>query len=104
MEILKTKEFLEKLKTDTLKTSLKLVGVVKKSDKDDEVLFASKHNPTHWVGIPAAMIESVIVLKEFHWGEAKYTLVKLHLQTPTNAETKALYDLLKATASEGHHH
>ena len=104
MESLNTKEFLEKLKTNTLKASLKLVGIVKKSDKDDEVHFASKHNPTHWVAIPVSMIESVTVLKELNWGDTSYTLVKLHLQTPTNAETKTLYNLLAATASEGYHH
>ena len=104
MEALNAKEFLEKLKTNTLKAGLKLVGIVKKSDKDGEVMFASKLNPTHWVAIPASMIESVVVLKELHWGDASYTLVKLHLQTPTNAETKTLYDLLAATAAEGHHH
>ena len=80
------------------------MGIVKKSDKDDEVMFASKHNPTHWVAIPASMIESVIVLKNISWGDVSYTLVKLHLQTPTNAETKTLYDLLGAIAAEGHHH
>ena len=104
MESLNTKEFLEKLKTNTLKAGLKLVGIVKKSDKDDEVQFASKQNPTHWVTIPASMIESVVVLKEIHWSDTNYTLVKLHLKTPSNAETKTLYDLLVATASEGHNH
>ena len=104
MESLKTKEFLEKLKTNTLKAGLKLVGIVKKSDNENEVLFAGKHNFSHWVAIPASMIESVTVVKELHWGDASYTLVKLHLQTPTNPETKILYDLLAATTSEGFHH
>jgi hypothetical protein len=103
MESLKTKEFLDKLKTNTLKPGLKLVGLVKKSDKEDEVLFASKHNFHHWVTIPAAMIESVVVLKNIQWGDASYTLVKLQLQTPTNPETKILYDLLAATSDDDSH-
>jgi hypothetical protein len=103
MESLKTKEFLEKLKTNSLKPGLKLIGFVKKSDKDNEVQFASKHNFHHWVTIPAAMIESVTVLKNFAWGDNNYTLVKLNLQTPTTPESKTLYDLLAATHHDESH-
>jgi hypothetical protein len=103
MESLKTKDFLEKLKTNNLKPNLKLIGIVKKSDKEDEVLFASKHNFHHWVAIPASMIESVVVIKNIPWGEANYSLVKLNLQAPTTPESKTLYDLLAATHHDESH-
>ena len=105
MESLNTKDFLEKLKNNSFKSTFSLVGIVKKSDKDNEILFAGKHNFNHWVAIPASMVESVTVLKSIPWGNNQYTFVKLNLNTPTNPETKTLYDLLQGSSmGHGHHH
>jgi hypothetical protein len=94
MESLSNKEFFEKLKTNHLKPAFALMGIIKKSDKDQEVMFTSKHDFHHWIAIPSSMIESVKVIKSFSSAEVNYTLVKLHLVPPTNPEAKTLFDLL----------
>ncbi|MGZ4156393.1 MAG: hypothetical protein ACXVED_04500 [Bacteroidia bacterium] len=53
MEKLTSKEFLDQLKSNTLKSPFILKGIVKKSDKDSEVLFARKGNFGNWTAIPA---------------------------------------------------
>jgi hypothetical protein len=100
MESLSSKEFFEQLNTNNLKPSFTLKGIVKKSAKDSEVLFTKKGDFEHWVSIPASMIESVTVLKTFSKENETYTVVKLHMKTPTTAEGEVLLKLLSSNEME----
>lgn len=100
MESLSSKEFFEQLKTNSLKPSLAIKGIVKKSDKDSEVLFARKGDFGNWVTIPASMVESAKVLKSFSKENEIYTVVKLYLKTPTTPEGEVLSKLLFSTENE----
>jgi hypothetical protein len=46
------------------------------------------------MGVPFDYKGRAFRSKSSEWGDTSYTLVKLHLQTPTNPETKIMYDLL----------
>lgn len=100
MEALSSKEFFEQLKTNSLKPFFTLKGIVKKSDKESEVLFARKGDFENWVTIPASMVESAIVLKTFSKENELYTVVKLYLKTPTTPEGEVLYKLLSSNENE----
>ena len=100
MESLSSKEFFDKLKSNTLKPSFVLKGIVKKSGKDSEVLFTRKGDFTKWVAISSDMIESVNVLKTFTKGNETFIVVKLHLKDPSTPEGKVLYELLSAEGRE----
>lgn len=100
MESLSSKEFLELLNTNSLKPSFTLKGIVKKSEKESEVLFARKGGFQHWVPIPASMIESVTVLKTFSKENEVYTVVKLHMKTPTTPEGEVLLKLISSDEIE----
>lgn len=100
MEKLTSKEFFEQLKANTLKPDFKLKGLVKKSDKDSEVLFARKGSVEKWIGIPSSMIESAIVLKSFKKEEDTIILAKLQLKKPTTPEGQLFYDLLFSLETE----
>lgn len=100
MESLSTKDFLEKLNTNNLKPGLAVVGIVKKAENKAEVMFASKNDFSHWMEIPVSMIGSVNVLKNISWEGNNFTLVKLHLNKPTDAEAKILFELLDEFISE----
>jgi hypothetical protein len=100
MEKLSSKEFFEQLKTNSLKPAFALKGIVKKSDKDSEVLFAIKGSFDKWISIPATAIESAIVLKTFAKEDKTFTVVKLHLKKPTTPEGQVFYDLLSAMEKE----
>ena len=104
MESLTSKEFFEKLKNNDLKPASILMGIVKKSESDKELMFASKGNLKHWTAIPATMIEAVKVLKNFTHEEINYTFVKLRLQAPTNPEAKVLFDILMVSVPSEMHH
>lgn len=104
MESLTSKEFFEKLKSNNLKPAFALVGIVKKSEKENEILFAAKGNFSHWTAIPAAMIESVKVIKSFKTQEISFTLVRLSLHAPGNSEAKVIFDLLTAFVPAEMHH
>jgi hypothetical protein len=97
MESLSSKEFFEQLKTNSLKPSFTLKGIVKKSDKESEVLFTRKGDFEHWVPIPSSMIESVTVLKTFSKENEVYTVVTLHLKMPTTPEGEVLFKLLSTS-------
>ncbi|MGP8216621.1 MAG: hypothetical protein ACLQQ4_13735 [Bacteroidia bacterium] len=97
METLTTKEFIEQLKTNSLKLPLVIKGIVKKSESDAEVLYARKGDFSNWLKIPATMIESVRLLKSFTKEDNTFAVVKLKLKAPANAEGKVLYDLLSLT-------
>ncbi len=99
-EPITSQEFFEQLKTNTLKPVFTLKGVVKKSDKDNEVLFAKKGDLLNWVKIPSTMIESAHVLKNFSKEAETFTVVKLHLKTPATPEGKTLYELLTLFGKE----
>lgn len=94
MESLTSKEFFSQLNGGTLKTPFYLKGIVKKSEKDSEVLFTRKGDFKHWAKIPSSMIDKVRVLKTFTKEEILFAVVKLQLAEPTNTEGKALYELL----------
>lgn len=100
MESLSSKEFFEQLKTNSLKPSFTLKGIVKKSEKESEVLFARKGDFEHWVPIPASMIESATVLKTFSKNNETYTVVKLHMKTPTTPEGEVLFKLLSSEETD----
>jgi len=100
METLTSKEFFDQLKTNTLKPCSALKGIIKKSEKDSEVLFAIKGNLTNWVTIPASMIDSVNVLKTFSKEDTTFAVVKLHLKTPTTPEGKVYHELLSLFGKE----
>lgn len=107
MESLTSKEFFEQLQKNTLKPALILKGIVKKSDKDAEVLFAKKGDFMNWIKVPASMVESVNVWKTFSKENETFALVKLRLKAPSNSEAQVLYDLLlsiKAQEREGEKH
>jgi hypothetical protein len=76
-----------------LNPGTKLMGFVKKSENDSEVLFAFKHDMANWIAIPETMIESVNIIKNIP-NERLLTLVILHLKAPSEPEAKILYDLL----------
>lgn len=96
MESLSSKEFFEQLNNNSLKPSFTLKGIVKKSEKESEVLFAKKGDFEHWVPVPASMIESVTVLKTFSKGDEIYNVVKLYMKTPSTPEGEVLLKLLSS--------
>jgi len=96
METLTTKEFFEQLNSNTLKRPLVLKGIVKKSEKDSEVLFTSKGDYTGWITIPASMIESVKIIKIHTKEGASMAEVKLLLKAATMPEGKVLTELLSS--------
>ena len=96
------KEFFEKLNADTLKPSFALKGMVKKSDKADELLFTA-HGGAQWLRIPVGMVESVYVLSHVTTGDSAHTLVKLKMKAPTSDEGKMLYELLSQGGHGGGH-
>ena len=98
---LSSKEFFEKLNSGNLKPSVPLIGTVKPSEKESEVLFARKGDFNNWVHIPSSMVDSADVIKSFNIEEQPVTLVKLSLKTPSTAEGKVLYDLLTALPNPG---
>jgi hypothetical protein len=100
MEALTTKELFEKLHSDNLKAPSALLGIIKKSDKQSELLFTFKHDSSNWVRIPQSMIESAYVLKDIPGNEDKLTLVKLQLKTPSDGEAKVLFDLLSVLSAK----
>ncbi len=100
MESLSSKEFFDQLKTNALKPAMVLKGIVKKSDKDSEVLFTKKGDFTNWVKIPSSMIKSVFVIKTFSKAEERFTVVKLHLNTPETPEGTVLFELLSLKGKE----
>ena len=95
MDTLTTKEFFEQLNSNTLKQPLILKGIVKKSEKDSEVLFTAKAD-SGWVAIPEAMIESVKVMKIHNMEGCSLAEVKLLLKTSTTPEGKMLAELLSS--------
>jgi len=94
MESLTSKEFFSQLNANTLKTPFSLKGIVKKSDKDSELLFTRKNDWKHWAKIPSSLIDKVRVFKTFHKEDKLFAIVKLQLVEPTTPEGKALYELL----------
>ena len=97
MGSLSSKEFFEQLNTNSLKPAFTIKGIVKKSDKDSEVLFTRKGDFEHWVPIPSSMIESATVLKTFSKGNQVYTVVNLHLKPPATPEGEVLFKLLSTS-------
>lgn len=100
MESLTINEFLEKLKANDFKPSFVLKGLVKATEKDTEILFSQKQHVLKWVTIPISMIESVIVLKSLPNKDEPSAFVKLHLKSPSNLETKALYELFMSSKED----
>jgi hypothetical protein len=96
METLTTKEFFEQLNSNILKQPFILKGIVRKSEKDSEVLFTSKGDCTGWTAIPASMIESVKVIKTLNKESTSMAEVILHLKAATTPEGKVLADLLSS--------
>jgi hypothetical protein len=100
MENLSTKEFIDQLNSNTLKSTFGIKGIVKKSGKDSEVLFTHKGDMGNWHIIPASMIDSVTVIKTFVKEGETYAVAKLRLKTPTSPETKVIYDLFESIMKE----
>ena|ERR1700741_778681 len=96
METFATKEFLEKLETDSIEPFLKLVGWVKKSSSRSEVLFAFKTDFLHWIKVHESKIESVHILRRIPFEEQSLILVKLQFKKTVDPETKTLSELLSA--------
>jgi hypothetical protein len=94
MEPITSGEFIERLNSGNLKPVTKLLGFVKKSEKNSEVLFAFKHDMASWISIPALMIESVYVLKNIPDEINPLTLVRLKLKLPSISKAKNLHGLL----------
>lgn len=95
METLTSKEFIEKLKSNSLKQSTCIKGIVKNSEKDAELLFKRKGDSA-WITMPSSMIESVKVIKTFTKENETFVVVKLQLKTPTTPEGKVLFELLSS--------
>jgi hypothetical protein len=98
MVTLSAKEFIEKLKSNNLKSATVLKGIVKKSESDTEVLFAGKGDFGNWIKIPSSMIEEVTILNTFTKENETFAVVKLHLKASDTPEGKIFNDL---TASMG---
>jgi hypothetical protein len=95
MKSISTKEFFEKLNSNNLKPVSKLLGVVKKAEKESEILFAFKGDLSRWINIPESMIEGACILENIPSEEGdELTLVKLHLKTPSTPEGAVLFELL----------
>jgi hypothetical protein len=101
METLTSQEFFAMLKTNSLKTTSGLKGIVKKSEKDTELLFTKKGDFHNWIKIPSSMVESVKMFKTFTKEDITYAVVKLQLKTPSNPEGKVLYELLSSLEKSG---
>jgi hypothetical protein len=95
METLNVKEFIEKLKSNSLKQRTCIKGIVKNSDKDSEVLFKRKGDSA-WIALPSSLIETVKVIKTFIKENETYAAAKLRLKTPTTIEGKTLFELLSS--------
>lgn len=96
METFTSKEFFEQLNTNTIKQSLGIKGIVKRSGKDSELLFKRKGESSNWIAIPSSMVESVKVIKTFAKENETFVVVKLQLKTPTTPEGKVLFELLSS--------
>ncbi len=98
MEPLSVKEVIGKLKLGNLKPVVELTGFVKKSEKNSEVLFAFKHDLTHWIPIPDTMICGIAPIEGVAYETDHLTLAMIHLKMPVDPETETLYHLLRALA------
>ena len=96
METLTGKEFFEQLNSNSLKQPLVIKGIVKKSEKDSEVLFKRVGGSSGWVSIPSSMVESVKIIKTFSREEASIAFVKLLLKEATTPEGEVLTELLSS--------
>src|SRR5256885_8378988 len=94
MKEIEAKEFLDMLNSGNIKTGAHIFGLVKKSEKPSELLFAFKWAKENWISIPETMIDHVHIIGEFTVEEEKYTKVKIRLKEPANAEAKILHSLL----------
>ena len=103
MGLLSAKEFFDQLKTDSLKSSFVLKGTAKKSDKDNEVLFAKEGDLGNWVTIPSNVIESVEMLNTFSKEGELFFNVKLYLNATTSDEELLFRKLFSSTECEGTH-
>lgn len=95
MEQLTTKEFMDKLQADSLKTCT-VTGLAKKSGNAAEILFKTIHADGDWIKLPASLIGSVVFLEHKDCSGEPCVLVKLHLTQPSTPESKVLYELLSA--------
>lgn len=87
---------MDKLQHDTLRPACILKGVVKKSEKETEVLFKSKELRSGWIKIPSSMIHSAVVLNKIPYTEEEMTLVKLILKVPSTPEGAVMFELLSS--------
>jgi hypothetical protein len=95
-EKLDSKDFLERLNSGNLNPESIIFGKVKKSEKEDEMLFAFKGDNSNWISTPANKIEHVHLIKSFTCEGEKMAFVKIHLKSPSDAEAKLFHQLLSA--------
>jgi hypothetical protein len=100
MESISIKDFVEKLNTGSITQPSKLLGLVKKSDKESEIQFAFKHDMTNWISIPTSLIESVSIIKNISGSDSRMVLAKVHLKEPLSAEAKILFTLLSSLSDK----
>lgn len=100
MEAIPAKEFTEKLNSGNLNPAAKLIGLVKKSDKEGDIKFAFKHDTMNWINIPANMIDSVSILKNISGEDHKMVIAKVYLKEPSAWEGKVLYELLSSLSAK----
>ena len=100
MTSLTSKEFFDLLKADNFKPCFSLKGIVKKSEKDTDVLFAGNGDFSKWISVPSTMVESVNVLESFTKGETTFTVVKIQLKKPSTPEGQVYYELLSLMGKE----
>lgn len=93
------KAFLEAVKSGTLRSSILIVGPVKKSDDNpNAVLFAPDGGCDHWVSIPADMIAKVEMIGNTQCGDHRHAVVSVTLNDPDpkNVQATVLSALLRS--------
>lgn len=88
-------EFVKALSEGSLKKSLILTGMVKKSDESNVMLFAPGTTCQNWVSIKASYIDEVKRLGSITCGDHLHEYVSIHLKDINDVEPTLFVDLLK---------
>jgi hypothetical protein len=96
-------DFAKALSEGTLKEPLVRVGMVKRGEHPDTILFSEDLQCWRWVSIPAKTIEKVRWLAKVPCHDHIHDLVWIQLREPKDPEALVFADLLRSSdAAAGH--
>jgi hypothetical protein len=91
-------EFAQKLTDGELKTQLTLLGMVKKGENPNHILFSRVCD--RWTTIPTSIIENVDVLGKVLCKEHTHVLARLYIAEPQSEEASIFGELLRQFTEE----